>query len=85
MVWRSILVVGVQIWVAVVASKALALYFVEYNFCSQNKSFRIRPALATGVFDMLHDMDWIMELIEERSPKPGRMDPIQKRLWFGAA
>lgn len=58
---------------------ALALYFVWYNFCRQHKSLGgVSPAMAAGISDTLHDMDWIVSLIDARAPKPGRRGPYKK-------
>lgn len=49
----------------------LALYFVHYNFCRQHKSLGgISPAMAAGLTDTLHDIEWIIGLIDARAPKP---------------
>lgn len=59
---------------------ALALYFVFYNFCRQHKSLGgISPAMAAGVCDTPHDMEWIVGLIDARAPKPGRRGPYKIR------
>ncbi|GBE43305.1 IS1 transposase [bacterium BMS3Bbin10] len=58
---------------------ALSLYFVFYNFCRQHKSLGgISPAMAAGVSDTLHDMEWIVGLIDARAPKLGRRGPYKK-------
>jgi IS1 family transposase len=58
---------------------ALALYFVWYNFCRQHKSLGgVSPAMAAGISDTLHDMEWIVSLIDARAPKPGRCGPYKK-------
>ena len=51
---------------------SLSLYFVHYNFCRAHKSLRMSPAMAAGVSDTLHDMGWIVGLIDARAPKPNR-------------
>ena len=51
---------------------ALALYFVFYNFCRVHKTLRMSPAMAAGVSNTLHDMEWICGLIDARAPKTGR-------------
>src|SRR3546814_17883065 len=57
----------------------LSLYFVHYNFCRQHKSLGgLSPAMAAGVSDTLHDMEWIVGLIEDRAPKPGPRGPYHK-------
>jgi len=58
---------------------ALALYFVHYNFCRQHKSLGgISPAMAAGLTDTLHDIEWIIGLIDARAPKPGPRGPYKK-------
>jgi IS1 family transposase len=57
---------------------ALALYFVHYNFCRLHKSLKVTPAMAAGVSDTLHDMEWIVGLIDARTPKPGPRGPYKK-------
>ncbi len=59
---------------------ALALYFVWYNFCRQHKSLGgISPAMAAGVSDTLHDMEWIVSLIDAVAPKPGPRGSYKKK------
>ena len=57
----------------------LSLYFVYYNFCRQHKSLGgISPAMEAGLSDTLHDMEWIIGLIDARAPKPGRRGSYKK-------
>ena len=59
---------------------ALSLYFVWYNFCRQHKSLGgVSPAMAAGISDTLHDLEWIVGLIDERAPKPGPRGPYKKK------
>ena len=51
---------------------SLSLYFVHYNFVRIHKSLRMTPAMAAGISDTLHDMEWIVGLIDARAPKPKR-------------
>ena len=37
------------------------------------------PAMAAGVTNTLHDIDWIVELIEARTPPRGPRGPYRKR------
>lgn len=37
----------------------LAVYFVHYNFVRIHKTLKCTPAMAAGVSDTLHDMEWI--------------------------
>ena len=57
----------------------VALYFVHYNFCRIHRSLRVTPAMAAGITDTLHDMEWIVGLIDARTPKPGPRGPYRKR------
>lgn len=58
----------------------LSLYFVHYNFCRIHKSLRVTPAMAAGLDSELRDMNWILELIEAREPKPGPRGPYKKKI-----
>ena len=47
---------------------ALALYFVYYNFCRPHKSLKGHtPAMAAGLAEFPLGLDWIVDLIEQRS------------------
>ena len=50
-----------------------------YNFCRIHKTLRVTPAMAAGVADTLHDLDWIVELIDAQAPKPNRRKTYRKR------
>ena len=50
----------------------LALYFTFYNFCRIHKTLRVTPAMAAGIDSTVHDMDWIVGMIDEVAPKPVR-------------
>ena len=50
----------------------LSLYFVHYNFVRIHSSLRMTPAMAAGVSETLHDMEWIVGLIDARAAKPIR-------------
>lgn len=56
----------------------LSLYFVHYNFCRVHKTLRMSPAMAAGVSKTLHDVEWIVSLIDARAPKPGPRGPYKK-------
>ena len=58
----------------------LALYFTYYNFCRIHKSLRTSPAMAAGVTDTLRDVEWIVDLIDAREPKPAKRGPYKKRI-----
>ena len=50
----------------------LSLYFVHYNFVRIHKTLKCTPAMAAGVSKTLHDMEWIVGLIDARAAKPIR-------------
>ena len=54
---------------------AMNLFAVWYNFCRIHKTLRVTPAMETGICNTLHDLDWIVELIDEREPKPKKPGP----------
>ena len=53
----------------------MSLYFVHYNFVRIHESLRCTPAMAAGVSDTLHDMEWIVGLIDARAAKPKKPGP----------
>jgi IS1 family transposase len=57
----------------------LSLYFCHYNFCRVHKSLRMSPAMAAGVSDTLHDVEWIVGLIDARATKPNRPATYKKK------
>ena len=59
----------------------LSLYFVHYNFCRIHKSLRMPPALYAGLTDRLHDIDFIIDMIEDReNATPRKRGPYKKRI-----
>ena len=57
----------------------IALHFLNYNFCRIHQSVRMSPAMAAGLDPVLHDVDWIAELVEEALPAPGPRGPYRPR------
>lgn len=57
----------------------LSLYFVWYNHCRIHKTLRVTPAVETGADEINRDMEWIVGLIDARSPKPGPRGPYKKQ------
>jgi IS1 family transposase len=57
----------------------LSLYFVHYNFVRIHKTLKCTPAMAAGVSDTLHDMEWIVGLVDARAPVPKKRGPYKKR------
>jgi IS1 family transposase len=50
----------------------LALYFTFYNFCRIHKTLRVTPAMAAGVDTVVHDLDWVVGMIDAVAAKPNR-------------
>lgn len=57
----------------------LSLYLVHYNFVRIHKTLKCTPAMAAGVTDTLHDMEWIVGLIDAQAPAPKKRGPYKKR------
>ncbi|MXY08535.1 MAG: DDE-type integrase/transposase/recombinase [Rhodothermaceae bacterium] len=51
----------------------VAVYAVWYNFCRIHGSLRVTPAMAAGLDTTVHDMEWMVGLIEdmEAGRRPG--------------
>jgi IS1 family transposase len=56
----------------------LSLYFVHYNFVRIHKSLKMTPAMAAGVSAELHDMAWVVGLIDAAAPAPSKRGPYKK-------
>ena len=57
----------------------LSLYFVHYNFVRIHKTLKMTPAMAAGVSTTLHDMAWVVGLIDAAAPPPTKRGPYKKR------
>lgn len=57
----------------------LSLYFVHYNFCRIHKALRVTPAMEAGLSRELRDVEWIVDLMDARAPKPNRPKTYRKR------
>ena len=57
---------------------AISLHYLFYNFCRIHKRLKVTPAMAAGVTDTVHDVDWIVELVEKATPPPGPRGPYRK-------
>jgi len=57
----------------------LSIYLVHYNFVRMHKSLRMTPAMAAGVTDKLHDMAWLVEVIDAAAPAPKPRGPYKKK------
>ncbi len=56
----------------------LSLYFVHYNFIRIHKTIKVTPAMEAGLTDTLHDMEWLVDLIDANAPKPNRPKTYKK-------
>lgn len=50
----------------------LALYFLHYNFCRIHKTLRVTPAMQAGISDTVHDMEWLVGMMDAVAAKPNR-------------
>jgi transposase len=64
----------------------LALYFVHYNFCRPHTTltkrangYKTTPAMASGLAERMHDMDWLAELVNDAMPTPAKRGPYGPR------
>ncbi len=57
----------------------LSIYFLHYNSVRMHKSLRMTPAMAAGVTDKLHDMAWLVEVIDTATPAPKLRGPYKKK------
>ena len=58
----------------------LSLYFVHYNFCRIHKTLKVTPAMEAGLSKTVHDMEWIVGLIDAMAAEPKRRGPYKKRI-----
>lgn len=57
----------------------LAIYFVHYNFCRIHKTLRMTPAMKAGLSKELHDIGWLVDMIDAARPKPAKRGSYKKR------
>ena len=58
----------------------LFLYFVYYNFCRIHKTLKVTSAMEAGLTDTLHDIDFVIDLIDAREPKAKKRGSYKKRI-----
>ena len=61
---------------------ALALYFVFYNFCRKHETLGTTPAVAAGLIGPVHDVAWVVGLIDAVNPPKNRDPPKEMKLKF---
>ncbi len=59
--------------------RSVALFMFYYNFIRIHKSLRMTPAMAAGLTNTLHDLEWLAEQIEAAQPKPKRPKTYKPR------
>lgn len=57
----------------------VAIYAVHYNFLRIHKTLRVTPAMAAGLSDTVHDLDWVVGLIDANEPAPKPRGPYKKQ------
>ena len=55
----------------------LHLFMFYYNFCRIHKTLRVTPAMEAGLTDTLHDVHWIVELIDSLTSPPKKPGPAK--------
>ena len=63
----------------------IAVYVTYYNWIRLHKTLRVTPAMAAGLTDELYDMDWLVGLVEARTPPPGPQGRYRRRGEGGAS
>ena len=51
------------------------LWALHYNFCRIHETLQVTPAMEAGLSDTLHDMDWIIDLIDGITKPPKKPGP----------
>lgn len=60
---------------------AVALHFMNYNFCRIHQSIRVTPAMESGISDHVWGLEEIVALIDGAAPKPKlRKKCVKKKL-----
>ena len=54
---------------------AMQLFALHYNFCRIHGTLQVTPAMEAGIDDKLHDVNWIVDLIDEITEPPKKPGP----------
>lgn len=57
----------------------VSLHYLYYNFYRIHQTLRVTPAMAPGVADTLHNVNWMADLLEEATPAPKACGPYRKK------
>ena len=49
-----------------------------WRSCRTHKTLRVTPAMAAGLSDTVHDLDWVVGLIDADTPAPNPRGPYKK-------
>ena len=58
---------------------AISLHYMHYNFCRIHKTLKVTPAMEAGMAGSVYDLEFIVNLIDERAPVPKKRGPYKKR------
>ncbi len=58
---------------------AIALHYMNYNFCKVHKTLRVTPTMEAGLTDHVWDVKEVVALLEASEGKPGKRGPYKKR------
>ena len=58
----------------------LSLFFLRHNFVRIHESLDVTPAIAAGLSKEVRDIEWIVDLIDARTPTPDRPKVYRKRI-----
>lgn len=58
---------------------AISLHYMHYNFCRIHKTLKVTPAMEAGIATSVYDLDFIVNLIDERAAQPAKRGPYKKR------
>ncbi len=53
----------------------VALYALHYNYCRVHSTLKVTPAMEAELSDTVHDLEWIVGLIDANAPKPNKPGP----------
>ncbi|MCY4309295.1 MAG: hypothetical protein OXC57_13645 [Rhodobacteraceae bacterium] len=48
------------------------------NLIRIHKAIKVPPAMEAGLTDTLHDMEWLVDMIDANAPKPNRPKTYKK-------
>lgn len=57
---------------------AISLHYMYYNFRRIHKTLKVTPAMEAGIADSVHELDFIVDLIDAKEPAPKKRGPYKK-------